>query len=72
MNAFRVDNRIVQEADNMAKELQLSFRDCLEILMNTRLQEREKVSARAKLGKDGARGNEFPSYPLVDLSLSRR
>ena len=39
MDAVKVDNRVVQEADNMAKETHLSFRDCLDILMNAHLRE---------------------------------
>lgn len=36
---FKVDNRIVMEADNMSKELHLPFRDCLDILVNAYLNE---------------------------------
>ena len=42
MGAIKVDNRTVQEADNMAKETGLSFRDCLDILMNAYLRETAK------------------------------
>lgn len=36
---FTVDNRIVKEADNMAKELHLPFRDCLEVLVKADMAE---------------------------------
>lgn len=36
---FRVDNRIVQEADDLAKETHLTFRDCLEMLIRVNLQD---------------------------------
>lgn len=38
-NSFRVDNKIVQAADNMSKETHLPFRDCLDILVRTSLKE---------------------------------
>lgn len=36
---FKVDNRIVQEADDLAKETHLTFRDCLEMLIRVNLQD---------------------------------
>jgi len=35
---MKVDNKIVQEADNLAKETHLPFRDCLEILYKAYLK----------------------------------
>lgn len=36
---MKVPNEVAQAADNMAKEIRLSFRDCLDILMRAYLQE---------------------------------
>lgn len=46
---MRVDNVIVQEADNMAKELHLPFRDCLDILMRAFLTEQKDKEAIPEL-----------------------
>ena len=53
MGAIKVDNRIVQEADNMAKETCLSFRDCLDVLMNSylhRTSEKQSVGGNSRHG----------------------
>lgn len=38
VSQMKVDNRIVQEADNMAKETRIPFRQCLDILVKAYLQ----------------------------------
>ena len=45
MNTYRVDNKLVQEADNIAKETHLPFRDCLEILVRASLRKTLKPVA---------------------------
>ena len=54
MDAIRIDNRIAQEADNMAKELHLPFRDCLDILMNAYLADKDRKASRVVETADGA------------------
>ena len=50
MNTIKVDNRIVQDADNMAKALRLPFRDCLDILIRAFLAERAEEKTPASKG----------------------
>jgi len=42
-NVIKVPNEIAREADNLAKETHLPFRDCLDILMRAYLAPRDRV-----------------------------
>ncbi len=46
VDKMNVPFELIRDADNMAKETGLSFRDCLDILVTAYLQEMQPIPAR--------------------------
>jgi len=59
LEVMKIDNHIVQEADNLSKETGIPFRDALEVIYNAYLTQRGLVEVRGSTKRKEPRCRKY-------------